>query len=344
MKQGQTLQDLAFEIDRQSKARKDFVADTSVLTFVGSTNRMRIMETDYVVNDLCHDQIALRLGIPRKYYSRMQTSAPELLSVNINHWFRSNPEKRMIRTWDDTARAFLSSGYRPLDNIDLLEAVLPKVQELGCRVESCQVTDKRLYIKVITEQIETEVSVGDRVQAGLVISNSEVGCGSIRVEPMVYRLVCKNGMIAADRGMKKYHVGRRFGDDEDSAREFYRDATRQADDKAFWLKVRDVVEGTLDSHKFELIVNDLRKSTEKKIIGDPVQVVENVAKSYQMTDQEQGSVLRHLISGGDLSCYGVSNAVTRTSQDLDDYDRATEFERLGGEIITLSDRQWSNLN
>ena len=39
------------------------------------------------------------------------------------------------------------------------------------------------------------VKVGDAVQAGIAISNSEVGQGSLRVEALDYRLVRTNGMI-----------------------------------------------------------------------------------------------------------------------------------------------------
>ena len=39
-------------------------------------------------------------------------------------------------------------------------------------------------------------------------------------------------------------------------------------------------------------------------------------------------MLRHLISGGDLSGYGLVNAVTHYSQEVGDYDRATDFEML----------------
>jgi hypothetical protein len=36
----------------------------------------------------------------------------------------------------------------------------------------------------------------------------------------------------------------------------------------------------------------------------------------------------------DNSAFGLINAVTKASQDIDDYNRATELERLGGEILT----------
>ena len=51
-------------------------------------------------------------------------------------------------------------------------------------------------------------------------------------------------------------------------------------------------------------------------------------------------MLRHLITAGDLSGYGLVNAVTHYSQDVDDYDRATEFESLGGKLIELPAPEW----
>lgn len=68
-------------------------------------------------------------------------------------------------------------------------------------------TDTRMYIKVVNERIQTEVVPGDIVQAGILISNSEVGMGSVSVKPLIYRLVCTNGMVA-DVGVGKRHVGR----------------------------------------------------------------------------------------------------------------------------------------
>jgi hypothetical protein len=46
-------------------------------------------------------------------------------------------------------------------------------------------------------------------------------------------------------------------------------------------------------------------------------------------------VLRHLIVEGDLTAYGPVNAVTHYSKEVTDYDRATDFEALGGKFIEL---------
>ena len=59
------------------------------------------------------------------------------------------------------------------------------------------------------------------------------------------------------------------------------------------------------------------------------------------TEEEGGGILRHFADGGDLSQYGLLNAVTRFSQDVESYDRATELERIGGQVLELSPRDFS---
>ena len=63
-------------------------------------------------------------------------------------------------------------------------------------------------------------------------------------------------------------------------------------------------------------------------------------KRAALTDDDRGGILRHLINGGDLSRWGVTNAVTRYSQDVQSYDKATELEALGGTLIELNKTDW----
>ena len=122
---------------------------------------------------------------------------------NFFYKYRNLP---MVRVLDHNIRAFLSDRYRRLDHLELCSAVLPVIQEMkGAEITSCDVTDAHLYLKVINRKLKEEVAVGDVVQAGFVISNSEIGLGSLRVEPLVFRLVCKNGLIIKDYAQKKYH-------------------------------------------------------------------------------------------------------------------------------------------
>ncbi len=348
MKQGRSLQELAVEIKRQAGAKKDYLVDTSAMQMVsyGASTTFRIDGIDeFDVNEIAHQQIGQYTEIPWKYYDRMRTESPGLLAENVNHWLHTErvPERRMIRTLDTNVRAFLSDRYRRIDNEQVAEAVLPIISRMdGARVESCEITDNKMYIKVVNPRITQDISVGDTVQSGIVISNSEVGLGSVSVSPLIYRLVCSNGMIAADSSVRKYHVGR--ANDSDFDFSILRDETIEADDKAFLMKLQDAVAAATSEATFSRIVSQMREAKDAKIEARSVpKVVELTAKQVGITQFETEGVLGHLIGGGDLSLYGLSNAVTRYAQDVKSYDRSTELEATGFKVLTLHPRIWNGI-
>lgn len=340
MKQGiKTIQNLYGELERQREARKDLIADTRSIN-VNSTNGVSMLSVStgedilsYRITDIVHRQIADRLNIPYKYYERVRTDYPELLDKNVNGWLMQNPERRMLRTLDGKLRAFFSDRYRRLDNLELVDHVLPVIAEMkGCEIISCDITETHLYLKVINKTMKAEIVPGDVVQAGFVISNSEIGLGALKVEPLVYRLVCKNGMISKDLAHKKYHTGKQV-EDTDNAYELYSDVTLAADDKAYFMKVQDIVSAAVDEAKFTLTVDKMRTAMNIKTGENPVQTVEVLGDRYVLNKLERASILRHFIIGNDYSHFGLVNAVTRSSQDAQDYNRATELERIGGTLL-----------
>ncbi len=338
-----TLSQLAQEIERRNSVKKDYLAPTSKLTWtpkgtvlfdVPGNGKVELKPTDHF-----RDQVAARVEIPRKYFDRMDEKAPTLLAQNVNHWFQAEVETRMLRTLDGSARAFLSNRFRTLDDSDLLQAILPILLQHKVEFQSCEVTERRMYLKVLFPGVEAEVKKGDVVRAGLVISNSEVGAGSFKVEPFCLRLVCTNGMIN-EHVINKYHVGRSQGSAEDAIFEILSDATKNADDKAVFMKVRDVLEHSLKADVFEGNVKRFQEAAKLEIKGDAPAVVEVTARKFGFSDAQGKSILRHLIKGGDLSKWGLANAVTRTAQDQEDYDDQTMFERVGGKVIELPRKDW----
>lgn len=350
MKTGRTIQEVAQVVEHQRDTARDFVADSRKLTLANDGNSLILDQIiSATVNSWAHQQIGARVEIPRPYYERMRESAPALLASNVNHWFHAKEDTRMVRTIDEggrpIVRAFLGRTYRPLDNYGLMEAVLPELVDSGCKVESCEVTEQRLYIKATTARIQGEVKRGDVVQAGVVVSNSEVGAGSLNVEPLVFRLSCTNGMIAPDYAFKRRHVGRghKGADDGAGVSEFFTDETKRADDRALFLKVRDTVRGVMSEDGFRKILDNMKAAAGDKSTAPPQEIVERTAKRFSLSEAEGQGVMRHLIEGGDLSRWGLLNAVTRTAQDLPNYDRATELERLGGQILELPRQDWKQL-
>jgi len=347
MRQGKTIVDLATELEAQMATKKDYVVKTPALemsllnTEVPRLHARGADELDWGVNNLAHSQIAERTGIPGAYYKRMLASWPALLVMNVNHWFKNQPESRMLRTMNGNVRAFLSDRYKPIDNFDVADTLLPVLSEAGAKVESCELTERRMYLKAVFPKIQGDVGKGDPVQAGLIISNSEVGCGSVDVRPLVYRLVCLNGLIVEDYRMKRHHVGRLF--EGDGNFNMFSSETVQADNKAFFMKMRDVVKHVLTQEVFNGILSKIQEAAGVKIETHPEALVKEIGMRHQLNEREQGGILRHLIDGGDLSKWGLVNAVTRTSQDVEDYDRATELEVLGGNRLNIERSAWQSI-
>jgi hypothetical protein len=351
MKQGMEFNDLLKELSRQAEAKRDFRTPTTKLLMHGGENLSIDLKDNAVgyfgVSEHTHNQIGTRLAIPAKFYDRLRKEQPDMLDYNVNELFRRKPETRMVRTLDGKARAFLSDRYARRDNWDLVQAITGDLykakQELGLVIESCQITERKLYIKFVTPKIEADVKPGDTVQAGGVISNSEIGEGYATAYPFVKRLICVNGMIIEDYGQRKAHIGKRVTAEEE-AMEIYSDETLAADDHAFWLKIRDTMRLVLQPERFNLILSKLRESAGVKIESNPEDVVEELGNRYVLDSNEQKEVLRNLIDGGvGLTKWGLANAITSTAEKSESYDRATELEKLGGTIIDLSPADWKML-
>jgi hypothetical protein len=351
MKSGRSLIELARELERQVGTKKDLLVplpQTHHRTAEDGESALEIEEPTgvqrYGMTPLARRQLAEKLKIPYAYFERMRTEQPKLLDRNVNAWLaKEEGERQLLRTLDGKVRAVLSERYRRLDNYDLLEHVLPTLQQLPeARLESAELTETRLYLKVVTPRVAFEVAPGDVVQAGVVVSNSEVGCGMLSVQPLAFRLVCSNGLIASDRMLRKTHVGRAL-DTEEGSGVVFKDDTLRADDQAFFLRVRDVVEAAVSEATLRLVGEKLRRTMGIPLAGDPVRTVQVLACRFGLNDDERSGMLRRLIGGGELSGYGLVNAVTGYSQQVADYDRATEIEALGGKLIEQRSEDWKEL-
>lgn len=196
------------------------------------------------------------------------------------------------------------------------------------RFESCQITESRMYIKAVNPRLQAEVSPGDIVQAGVIISNSEVGLGSVNIQPLIYRLVCSNGMVVNEAAARRNHVGRVTDSEENFS--VYSQATLDAEDKAFVMKIQDTVRAAVEEARFSQVVSKMQEAkTAQTNTHDIPAVVKLASKEFHITDNESTGVLQRLIESNDLTLYGLSNAVTRHSQDVESYDRASELESIG---------------
>lgn len=353
MKTGKTLQQLAEELTRRQALKKDYVVDTEQLYLHTDGERLesagRVLAT--ATTPHAHGQVSTWSGIPKRYYDKMLDEDAALLSINVNRWLRDTERHtpRMIRTLDGTFRAFLSDRYRRIDNEQIAQAALEPMLEMAdrqeLRVVSCDVTDQKLYIQAIFPRLEGEVKVGDAVQAGIIIRNSEIGAGALDIRPLLYRLVCLNGMVVPDdinqAKLRRSHVGRRVEAQEDFS--IYTDETVQSDDRALMLKIRDTVTAMTDPERFDSILGRMKQAASSAEVANPSEAVAAVTQALQLPDSRRVPILEALIRGADYTQWGMANAITQQAHAAEDYDTSVELEQLGGQVITLDPSQWQRI-
>ena len=141
---------------------------------------------------------------------------------------------------------------------------------------------------------------------------------------------------------RRNHVGRVTDSEENFS--VYSQATLDAEDKAFVMKIQDTVRAAVEA-RFAQVVGKMREAKAAQMdTHDVPAVVKLASKEFHITDSESTGVLQRLIESNDLTLYGLSNAVTRHSQDVESYDRASELESIGYSILTMPTQQWSRIN
>lgn len=368
MLNGKTLIELATAVTETAARKMDVVADSRNIELRITTQSQDVqpvaakanVPTLIVNNDIRTDlsthalnQITEHTGVPAKYAQRMLVSQPRLLEANVNTWLRDEPSLRMVRTLRETGirgdmlrtRAFLSNRFHRMENDQLLAAVLPELLEAGngIQVMSSELTDARMYIKVVFPKLEGEVKKGDLVQYGFTLGNSEIGSGALSISPFVYRLICLNGMTLSkdvdDTRMRRAHLGRQLEEGAD----YFTDETIRADDKALQLKIRDTMKAFMDAGRWQSVLARLQAAAATEHSIDPIKTVERIAELLVLPKEEHNAVLMNFIKDGDLSKWGMLNAVTAVANASDSYDRASELEVAGGRILALPDSDWRKL-
>jgi len=180
----------------------------------------------------------------------------------------------------------------------------------------CYLSEKEMDIKIRSQKLKDFIRHrNDLVIGGLLITNSETRHKALRVEPRIFRVVCKNGMVMEDFVTRKIHLGDSLFDEE------------------IYLSIRRSIKAIFQ--RFGEIVNVLRESTEIKV-KSPQRVINNVVEHYRLTEKQKENILIAFGAEPEPDKYGIANAITRAAQFEDDWEKKIELEKIGGRVIGLS--------
>ena len=345
MKQGMNLSQLASIVMDTSERKRDYVVDVKSIDFGYNDGEFQYFAgvqghggIGGSMNEHALRQMTTELDIPATFVNTLKSEDPTYLPEVMNRRAFSKDSQRMLRTVGPRMVAAVSPSFsRDYDNDTILKAVLPILRESDLQVESCNLSETMMHLKAFSPRLSGEVDLGDVVQSGIHIRNSDVGLSRALINEINKRLACMNGMTRSEtvNAYKRIHRGSRL-----PAGFIPSIATTTAHQLALASEMRDVVTYLLSEERFNETVNMMKQAKEYKFTAKNLEAgIRELGRQVGFTQTEGDEILAHLIAGNDLSQYGMLNAVTRYSQDVESYDRATELEGIGGKVLELKPRQ-----
>jgi len=267
---------------------------------------------------------------------------PALLDHSVDYLFKHEPKNYLVRTFSPTdpnkdkgvARALLSDNFKVIDHLDVLVTALEAIKESGTRVEieSCDLTDKRMYVRFIAPDIKAEApkllqnykapkgkgnpAEPNAVVAGFILSNSETGHGRFIIAPRLVVLVCNNGMTRMQDSLAKTHLGAKLDDGVID----WSQATIVKNLELIQLQVKDAVKAFANPDYLARTIREI-ESMGTELLKHPVDAVNNVCSSLKLSDERTQSILDYFVKAGDTSRFGITQAMTAYAQDENPDDR-----------------------
>lgn len=292
------------------------------------------------------------MGIPAAYFKRCP---PELQDVQFNYWVKrlengsevgdgesrarngagngapngkshgsqhAQPERWLLRAKGSHLRAVLSDQYCRMDNAPLLRCLAP-VLDSRFQVGGFNLTEETMHLRVLDPTRVREVLPDDRVMVGVHIANSEVGKRAVTIDALVYRLVCRNGLIRLVKGKSLLYRRHVFRSSEQLQR-----------------AVQQVMGAVLDAA--DVLAKLLSWATQQPI-KDVDETLKHLSERWGLTQEFQEQVRKTWLDeppSQHETLYGLVNAFTHAAQRLPADDRY-RVEVLAGQLVEHGLRQRS---
>ena len=164
--------------------------------------------------NVAYTQVFDRLGeviygspLPRNHMLRVPK---ELMSYDLNYLMPQMAEHNrvpwLIRGYESTARAALTTRYARIDNTHVMEVIEDSVKSGTFKVEEIHnpdVNPDSIHLRVTA----TNLNTGDGPYGlGVYVRNDEIGGGRVEVKPYIKRGKCDNTIIFPEEALRTSHV------------------------------------------------------------------------------------------------------------------------------------------
>jgi len=250
-------------------------------------------------------QLCARIDVPYAFLGRCPANLQYLV---MNYFIQHGgyDKEVMLRTVHESQlRAIMSQRYTPFDDEKLFPLIEPWVKDT--EVEWYSFDDYSTHVRLTLPETEAEIKVGDAVQKGIHITNSEVGVRSVTIQAVVIRLVCKNGLLSTSKKSRS-HVG---------------------DPQRLEEHVKYMVEETvLDT---DALLAKYKQSL-SVAIDNPTEALKQITEREGLSQSEFSQLLNSYLQEPYPSLFGICNALTQTAQSYP-AERRWEMENIAGKLL-----------
>ncbi|MFH1031087.1 MAG: DUF932 domain-containing protein [Chloroflexota bacterium] len=256
------------------------------------------------------DQLLERIKLQKDLATRLPAN---LFMLNVNTLIQGEQKERdvCLRLQDgNRARALVSGRYEAFDNLDLITLLEPFTEDAQVRWEYND--GLTFHLSVTFPKTARELRVGDVVEQGIHISNSEVALKSVTLAAYLLRLKCMNGMIGGGNDGSFFRV-RHTGDHS---------------------RLSGIVKDAINSIKMEAEGLSARfKMALNTAIADPTGVVEKMARDGNLSQEAFKASLNALMGDPDAhTLFGVSNSFSAAAQNFDG-EESFELQRMSAKAL-----------
>jgi hypothetical protein len=294
--------------DDQNKWDRKVAGHDLRVTAGGALELSNGSTTDYSLSEVATTQMCQKLEIPVKYYRRL----PNEMKATVANFDigRLNKNSYLLRGKGDWIRAFLSAEYVAYNNSEIAQTAESLLRNGALYVKSFVLEETHIFLKIISEDI---VDRATGLKAGIMIGNSEVGMGSVSVEPFVFRKPCTNDLIVSqEKSFRHAHIHL-------TANEL----------------TRRMAEAISEGFQVASSVLDAFLKTQEEPIEDPLDTIRKIAEARQFSQKLTDEVVSSYLVEPEPNRFGVINAFTNAAQKLGPLQRI-EMERFAGALLEAS--------
>ena len=300
------------QIEEDDKGKYDMIVDPRAIRWLIPDDDF-LIEADgagpFSLSPWAENQLCARLGIPVKYFRNCPGKLKKMqVEYLIKHGYEKGKRWR-IRLKGNTVRGLVSGSYQPFDNNNVA-AVWENIGQCNGFKYQPLLDDTSFFLRAIVPNGKDKDDKLGGLLTGFYIRNSEVGRSGISAGPIVYRLICSNGLVVSQERnalMYKRHIW--------------------LDKNAIAKMLNNAVGGAIEiSRKTTQAMAEARKT--------PVSPDALVRKLDELELEEhlKQQALDSFAAEGDHNIFGMVNALAAAARELPPHERY-ELERSAGKIL-----------